>query len=406
MKVKQLSAVSFGHFSIDMLNASIAMWLTSAAGLYDLSVSQIGFGAMVYMLAAALTQPLFGALADRLRGRWLTSAGLLWTSVFFAIAPFMPSYATLIACLAVAALGSGALHPTGIVHASAAGGRLPTTATSIFFVSGQTGLALGPLIAGILIQSVGMQIGMPIMALSMLPAVVVSAWLLRKPIEDDSTERSAQALPSVDTGQTSSTSSRSRGLYVAVAFILLIALRAATVQSFAVLLPKYFDDLGYSPAVYGAILTVFIFGGAMGTFSGGFLGDMFNRRIVIFIATVASVPFLLGMLNSVGFVLMAAAAVAGAFLNIPHSILLVMAQQFLPARKGFMGGAVLGFMFASGAVAAWLASLIADVVGLETVLLALAVLPIGAGIFALMLPSTRKTVLTTERDITTTPASD
>ena len=131
MKVKKLTAVSFGHFAIDVLNASIAMVLTSAAGLYDLSVSQIGFGAMLCTLSASLTQPLFGLLADRLRGRWLGAAGLLWTAIFYAIAPFMPSYWAMVGCLAIGALGSGALHPVGIVHASSSGGRLPTTATSI-----------------------------------------------------------------------------------------------------------------------------------------------------------------------------------------------------------------------------------------------------------------------------------
>ncbi len=159
-------------------------------------------------------------------------------------------------------------------------------------------------------------------------------------------------------------------------------------------MPRYFDDLGYNPAFYGAILTVFTLGGAAGTFSGGYLGDKYNRRIVIFVSAIASVPFLFGMLNSTEVVLMVLAVIAGFLLNIPHSILIVMAQQLLPAHKGMMGGAVLGFMFASGAVAAWLASLVADVVGLQPVLLVLTIFPIGAGICALLLPSTRRTTLT------------
>ncbi len=89
-----------------------------------------------------------------------------------------------------------------------------------------------------------------------------------------------------------------------------------------------------------------------------------------------------------GALLIASAILAGVLLNIPHSILLVMAQQLLPARKGVMGGAVLGFMFASGAATAWLASLLADQVGLGPVLTALGFVPIAAGVCALVLPST------------------
>lgn len=384
MKIKRLSAVSYGHFAIDVLNSSLAMVLTSAAGLFDMSVSQIGFGAMVATLSASLTQPLFGMLADRLKGRWLGAVGLMWTATFYAMAPFMPGYWAMVACLALGALGSGALHPVGIVHASAAGGRLPTTATSIFFLAGQSGLALGPFIAGLAIQTVGLQVGMPLMALATLPAVFVMAVLLRQPIEDD---RPHAPAPAKSGG---SATRRNRGLFVAVAFILLIALRSATAQSYMVLLPKYFDDLGLEPAIYGAILGVLTFGGALGTFGGGFLGDKFNRRLVIFLATLISTPFLLGLLRNEGTVLLVSAALAGALLNVPHSILLMMAQQLLPTRKGMIGGAVLGFMFAIGAVSAWLASMAADAVGLATVLTVLAFFPIGAGFCALVLPSTRQ----------------
>jgi hypothetical protein len=66
-----------------------------------------------------------------------------------------------------------------------------------------------------------------------------------------------------------------------------------------------------------------------------------------------------------------------------------MAQRLLPARKGMIGGAVLGLMFASGAAMAGLASWVADFVGLPLVLSVIALLPIGAGLCALMLPSTR-----------------
>ena len=401
MKVKRLTAVSYGHFAIDILNASIAMVLTSAAGLYELSVSQIGFGAMVFTLSASLTQPLFGMLADRLKGRWLGAVGLLWNMAFYALAPFMPSYWTMVLCLSIGALGSGALHPAGIVHASAAGGRLPTTATSIFFLAGQSGLALGPFIAGIVIQTVGLRVGMPLMALSALPAVIVMALYLRDPIEDDGARASVKS-----SSESRSTSNRNRGLLVAVAFVLLIALRSSTWQGFMVLLPKYFDDLAYEPAVYGAIIGVLTFGGALGTFGGGYLGDKFNRRMVIFLAMLFSVPFAFSLLHNTGVALLVSAALAGAMLSIPHSILLMMAQQFLPARKGMIGGAVLGFMFASGAVSAWLASLLAEVIGLGTVLMILAVLPIGAGICALVLPSTRQPQAIAEKPAAPTAAAD
>lgn len=401
MKGKRLFAVSYGHFAMDTLNSSVAMVLTSFSGLFDLSISQIGFGAMVYSLSAALTQPFFGILADRWRGRYLGAIGLLWTMAFFAAAPFMPTYPALVACLAIGSLGSGALHSFGLLNASTAGGRRPTTATSIFFVSGQTGIALGPVLAGIIVQTIGLRIGLPLMALAMLPAVIALALFLREPIEDTHTHSAAAPAGAARAG-----SARKRGLFVALAFILLIALRSTTLQSFTVLLPRYFADLGYEPAVYGAMIGVFSLAGAAGTFAGGFLGDAFNRRLVVFLSMLASVPFAYALLHSQSMALVASAAVAGLLLNIPHSILLVMGQQFLPARKGMMGGLVLGFMFASGAATAWLASLLADQIGLGLVLSGLAFLPIAAGVCALVLPSTRLPALEPVKTPATPVAAD
>jgi FSR family fosmidomycin resistance protein-like MFS transporter len=301
----------------------------------------------------------------------------------------MPGYWAMVACLTIGALGSGALHATGMVNASAAGGHYPTIATSVFFVMGQSGLALGPFLAGVLLQTVGLQAAMPAMALITLPSIVLMFIFLREPIEDEVHHAPTRVGSQTDSGQSSQ--GASRGAFVATAFVLVIALRAAAMQSFSTLLPKYFSDLGYDPAFYGMLLGVLTFGGALGTFGGGFMGDHFNRRMVIFASTVFSVPFLLGLLHTSGWVIFAAAALAGALLNIPHSVLLVMAQRLLPRRKGLMGGATLGFMFASGAVAAWIAAWFADSLGLATVLNIVALLPIGAGACALLLPSTRQT---------------
>ena len=74
MNAKRLGAISFGHFAIDILNSSIAIILVSVSQQWDLSNSQIGFGAMVYTFAASLTQPFFGLLADRWRGAGSTGS--------------------------------------------------------------------------------------------------------------------------------------------------------------------------------------------------------------------------------------------------------------------------------------------------------------------------------------------
>ena len=388
MNGKRLFAASYGHFSIDILNSSIPVILTAVAASFELNVSQIGLAAMIYTFAASLTQPLFGILVDRFRGRWVAGLGLIWTMTFYALAPFMPNYPALVACLSLGALGSGAFHPAGMVNSTMAGGSKPTTATSIFFVGGQVGLAVGPLSAGLLLQNFGLS-AMPYMALIMTPAALFMLWLLRHPDVDLLAVKHAHAAPSAPATDSSAARNASKGFWVVLAFVLLITFRSTTQQGFTTLLPKFFSDQGFTPATYGWMLSVLALAGATGTFIGGWLGDRFNRRMIIFSSMSLGAVFSFFMLHTNGITYVLAALAAGVFMNIPHSILIIMAQRLIPARKAMIGGAVLGLMFASGAAMTGLGSWIADYVGLPVVLSVFAVLPLGAALCALTLPSTR-----------------
>jgi len=256
-------------------------------------------------------------------------------------------------------------------------------------VLGQSGLALGPLISGLVLQNFGLA-GLPYMALAMTPAVVFALVYLHQPFHDHDHDAAPAPQPAAVT-QTAAAPSRvvGRGFLVGLAFILLITLRSTTQQGFATLLPKFFADQGFTPATFGAMMSVLGFSGAVGTFVGGWLGDRFNRRMVIFISLCLGAGFATAMLHTSGWLYVVAALGTGLVMNVPHSILLIMAQRLLPKQKGMIGGAVLGLMFASGAATAGLGSWVADFVGLPAVLTVFALAPIGAGLCALLLPSTR-----------------
>jgi predicted MFS family arabinose efflux permease len=221
-------------------------------------------------------------------------------------------------------------------------------------------------------------------------ALLALVWLHRPYVESAVKKTGAkEAAPKQAAPAETSSPLGRRGVYVLLAFVLLITLRATTQQGFTTLLPKYFADQGYSPDRYGAMLGMLGLAGATGTFVGGWLGDRFNRRMVIFVAMTLGALFSLLMLYTDGWHYAVVALVAGLLMNMPHSILIIMAQRLLPARKGMVGGAVLGLMFASGAATAGVASWIADSVGLPLVLAVIALAPLGAALCALLLPSTR-----------------
>lgn len=382
MNKKRLTAASYGHFSIDILNSSVAIILTLAAAQFNLTIAQIGFGAMMYQMFAAMSQPLFGGLTDKLNGRWIGAVGVLWTAIFYATAAFMPNYPLFITLLMIGGLGSGAFHAAGMVNASASGGAKAATATSYFFLGGQVGLALGPILAGVVIGGMGLA-GMPLMALIAIPAVTMMFLHMN------------DALPAAPKSAKSEKQQRDAGrthtaaALLITAFVLFILLRSGTAQGYATLLPKFYESAGYSAAQFGLMLGLFNFAGAMGTLIGGYLGDRFDRRTIMIVASILSVPFAYAMLYVGGFAYVATAILAGVLLSMPHSLLMVMSQELAPNRRGLAGGLVLGFIFASGSFMAWLQSIVAEQYGLLAVLSVVAFFPLFAGLTAFAFPSDR-----------------
>ncbi len=397
MNLRRLSAVSFGHMAIDILNASIAMILAVLAVPFNISNAQIALGGMAYALMGSLTQPFFGVLADRLGGRWLGAVGLLWTAVFYYAATFSQDYFTLITLMTIASLGSGAFHPQGAMNAGAAGGPKATTGTSVFFLLGQLGLALGPMIAGVLLEEIWM-LGPRIMAVATLPFVVWLAVGLRKPlvrVEEEPPQprpatleerRRLQQRISRARAASNSVAQPNKRWVALVAFAVLVALRASVHQIFYGMLPKYFADLGFTPTQFGFMVGVPSVAIALGSMAGGVLGDRYDQPKILLWSLLAATPFSWMMLDIVdGWVFYPIAFVAGFLVGIPHSILVVMAQRFLPHRQGLASGAILGFTFASGAVGMGVAGPIADFYTLSAVMHVTALMPLAAAFCAVFL---------------------
>ena len=146
------SSIALSHFMVDTFNSSRPVLLT----YLGLSESQIALFSTIYIWASALTQPVFGWISDRTGPRWLAAGGVFWMTVFYSAALYFPGN-TGLACLIIAAFGSSAFHPVGAVQATLRGRDLlkgrETTAASLFFMAGQLGHFIGPIITGSILAS-------------------------------------------------------------------------------------------------------------------------------------------------------------------------------------------------------------------------------------------------------------
>jgi len=230
------SSIAMGHFMVDVFNSSRPVLLT----YLGLSESEIALFSTFYIWTSAMTQPFFGWLSDRVGPRWLAAGGVLWMTVFYSAALLIPGNAGL-ACLIIAALGSSAFHPVGTVQATLRGrdrlkGR-ETTAASFFFMSGQLGHFIGPVITGFILYSYNVP-GLFIFPLVSLPIGFSLLYQLRDNHPHPKTTRAV--------------SNRTKA---GVTFIIVLA-AVAMLQSWAQanmvnLIPKYLKDMGLEARTYG-----------------------------------------------------------------------------------------------------------------------------------------------------------
>src|SRR5258705_5853531 len=163
-----------GHLTVDSYVGVIPVLYPLLIGRFQLSLATVGLVSLAYSGTAAVSQPLFGVIADRF-GTRMAGLALGWTGVTFALIGFVPSFPLLVAVACASGLGSGAFHPFGALDVRA---LLPawrrSFGMSVYVTAGTLGVAIGPL-AGIALFGLFGEHGT---GLLLIPGVVAGAYLL------------------------------------------------------------------------------------------------------------------------------------------------------------------------------------------------------------------------------------
>ncbi|HUP23469.1 MAG TPA: MFS transporter [Thermoanaerobaculia bacterium] len=380
-KVRLFRAVTLGHFGIDVFNSMGPVLLAFLQQPLGLSAAQVGLGVGVHQFLAGATQPPFGWLTDRIGSRWLGPGSVLltmtalcaslWVVQRFGFWAFLPLFA-------LAALGSGAFHPQGVMHSSdAVPGRAATT-TSVFFLGGQLGLAAGPVLAGVVLDRLGLP-GIWLLGLLFLPVPLYMATQMLP--------RAHNPLPV----PTRRDASAARGGWSAGPLTLLVAIFSGRAWIFigtVAFLPLLFHGKGWSASAQGAVAGAFWLGGAVTGVLAGAFADRVGRRLAVSASTGlgALLLLLLPLADGPGAVVLS--FLCGGALGAPHSVLMVIAQDLLPVRRALASGLALGFLFAMGAIASWTIGALADAFALQPVLQGGALVGAAVASLALLLPRT------------------
>src|SRR5256714_9257286 len=183
-----------GHLTVDSYVGVIPVLYPVLIGRFDLNLATVGLISLAYTGTAAISQPLFGLVADRY-GTRLTGASLVWTAITFALVGFVPTFPLLVALACASGLGSGAFHPFGALDVRALlPKRSRSAGMSIYVTAGTVGVAIGPLIGIGLFSWFGLH-GTGWLVIPGVATGTYLLWRMRKATPSAGKERKAALAP-------------------------------------------------------------------------------------------------------------------------------------------------------------------------------------------------------------------
>src|SRR5262249_51688027 len=143
--------LSFAHLLNDMMQSLLPAIYPIIKDTYGIDFGQIGLITLASQLTASLLQPVVGMFTDRRPQPFSLVAGMACTFVGLIVLARAGNYAILLIGAALMGTASSVFHPESTRMARLASGGRHGLAQSLFQVGGQTGQALGPLLAAFIV---------------------------------------------------------------------------------------------------------------------------------------------------------------------------------------------------------------------------------------------------------------
>ena len=267
---------------------------------------------------------------------------------------------------------------------NASGGR-HGLAQGIFQVGGQTGGALGPLLAAFIVVPRG-QASLAWFSATALLAMVLMTWTAGRYAQ---LRRQQQAAAPPAKAKAAAAPPMRSAAAVAVAVTILVILlfsKNAYSQSFSSFYTFYLiGKFGVSVQTSQIMLFLFLGSSAAGAIFGGILGDRIGRNKIIWFSILGALPFTLILPFADLFWTGVLTIMINLIMSSAFAAILVYAMELMPGRIGLVGGLFYGLSFGLGGIAAALLGELADRIGIASVYAICSFLP-AIGLLAWFLP--------------------
>ena len=150
-----LLAIGLCHLLNDMVQALLPAIYPTLKVQFHLNFAQIGLVTLAFQATASLLQPLIGLYTDKRPKPYSLPIGMGFTLLGLLLLSVAPSYPVLLVAAMMIGLGSAVFHPEASRVARMASGGRYGLAQSVFQVGGNTGQAISPLTAAVLVATYG-----------------------------------------------------------------------------------------------------------------------------------------------------------------------------------------------------------------------------------------------------------
>ncbi|HLN86764.1 MAG TPA: MFS transporter [Candidatus Limnocylindrales bacterium] len=375
----RLAANSTAHMTEHLFNAVIAVILPIITTALGLSLAQAGALASARTFMAGVASFPSGFFADLARQRNLLLGACIALIGLGALGlSASSSFPLLMIFMGISGFGGGWFHPQSLAILSAKYREQKAFALGVHDSSANLGEVIGPLAIGLLLNFFDWRSALMIWA---IPGITVGLCYALWGAEGSL----AAPRPRDYRRAVWNDLLRNRAVCGLVAVSTLRAMGQTALASF---LPLYLSlHLKLPAAVAGAYMSVlFLFAGLAPAFVG-WISDRFGHRLLILafsllsVAAVASIPYL-----GSGLVLVVGLALLGALLWALRPVIVSGAMSSAPQQ---LSGSIVAFIYGANMGASFLApllaGLIADAYGLPNALTSIALFPLSAAVFTVLL---------------------
>lgn len=320
------------HAVNDTLTAILGALLPTLEVKFSASPLMLASLVAVFSVSSSASQPVLGAVADRIGLRQVAAIGIAMAAVTLSLVGVAPTIAVLIVLLLLGGLGSAALHPISTSIVGSSNSKDPSLAVGLFTAGGMVGFAIGPILILALVSRFGPGVTPWLMVPGILLAVLVYALL---PDFEPHAIRGTRRLidPRAFNRQT-------------IILTLASALVSLAFITFTSAIPLWLvKENGLPPdaPLLGLALGSFSVAAALGAVVGGILAPRIgNITTTVVSLLTAVVAFSALLLFPAGVGTLIAGAITGFMLYASQPLLIVAAQTLAPHAPTAAAGLVIG----------------------------------------------------------------